>query len=123
MRTLGLILVQYSDTTAAALVFLFYRLARHSEHILKVQEELDTADDIEDFDTLQKSPHLNGVIHETLRLHPGVPTGGLRERHRLGVPSYVGVLFSEIPSFAIQGTRSVDVSTSERRPFVKVDRR
>ena len=79
LRNLGLISVQHSETTTAALVFLFYRLVRHSEHLLKVQEELDTAGDVEDFDTLHKLPHLNGVINETLRLHPGVPTGGLRE--------------------------------------------
>lgn len=45
----------------------------------KVQKELDAAGDVEDFILLQKLPHLNGIINETLRLHPGLLTGGLRE--------------------------------------------
>ena len=71
--------MQFSDTTASTLVSLFYRLVRHPEHLQKVQRELDAAGDVEDFAVLQKLPHLNGLINETLRLHPALPTGGLRE--------------------------------------------
>lgn len=45
----------------------------------KLQNELDGAGDAEDFAVLQRLPHLNGVVNEILRLHPAVPTGGLRE--------------------------------------------
>lgn len=45
----------------------------------KLQEELDGAGDAEDFTVLQQLPHLNGVLNEILRLHPALPTGGLRE--------------------------------------------
>ncbi|KAL9134417.1 MAG: hypothetical protein Q9175_004399 [Cornicularia normoerica] len=72
-------IVAGSDTTASTLVSLFYRLVQHPEHMQKVQKELDTAGDVEDLTILQKLPHLNGIINETLRLHPAVPTGGLRE--------------------------------------------
>ena len=78
-KTSRLISVRNSDTTASTLVSLFYRLAKHPEHMHKVQKELDAAGDLEDIKTLQKLPHLTGTIKETLRLHPAVPTGGLRE--------------------------------------------
>ena len=71
--------MQSSDTTASTLVSLFYRLVKHPEHLRKVQMELDAAGDVEDFAVLQKLPHLNGLVNETLRLHPALPTGGLRE--------------------------------------------
>lgn len=35
--------------------------------------------DFFDFTVLQHAQHLNGVINETLRLHPAAPTGNLRE--------------------------------------------
>ena len=74
-----LISVQYSDTTASTLVSLFSRLVQNPEHMQKFQKELDAADDVEDFAVLRKLPHLTGIVNEILRLHPAVPTGGLRE--------------------------------------------
>ncbi|KAL8679087.1 MAG: hypothetical protein Q9224_007064, partial [Gallowayella concinna] len=67
------------DTTAATLTYICYRLARHPEQLRKLQAELDTLDAIDDSKNLQSLPHLNGIINEVLRLHPAVPTGGLRE--------------------------------------------
>ena len=40
---------------------------------------------MEDLHTLHVLPHLNGIINETLRLHPAVPTGGLRQTPPEGV--------------------------------------
>ncbi|KAL8891148.1 MAG: hypothetical protein Q9192_005778, partial [Flavoplaca navasiana] len=68
-----------SDTVALTLIYICYRLAKHPEELLKLQAELDTLAVIDDLHALQSLPHLNGIINETLRLHPAVPTGGLRE--------------------------------------------
>lgn len=51
----------------------------------KLQEELNSIDSIDDLKALQTLPHLNGLINETLRLHPAVPTGGLRETPPEGI--------------------------------------
>ena len=61
------------------LVCIFYRLAQNPRHLKKIQQELDSIASIHDLQSLQALPHLNGVINETLRLHPAVPTGGLRQ--------------------------------------------
>lgn len=68
-----------SDTTALTMIYICYRLAKHPEQLKKLQEELNTLDSMEDLKALQALPRLNGVINETLRLHPAVPTGGLRQ--------------------------------------------
>lgn len=61
------------------LIYICYRLAKHPEQLQKLQAELDTLAVVDDLKALQSLPHLNGIINETLRLHPAVPTGGLRE--------------------------------------------
>ena len=65
------------------LVYVFYHLAKDPRrHLRLVQQELKSLDSIHDLQSLQSLqalPHLNGVINETLRLHPAVPTGGLRQ--------------------------------------------
>ena len=61
------------------LVCIFYRLAQNPRHLKKIQQELDSTESIHDLQNLQNLPHLNGTINETLRLHPAVPTGGLRQ--------------------------------------------
>jgi cytochrome P450 len=70
-----------SDTTAAALTYTFYHLARDSSHIEKLRSELKPlrgSDGEFDVKSLQSAEHLNGVINEALRLHPPVPSGLLR---------------------------------------------
>ena len=74
-----------SDTTAAALVFLFYRLALEPAVVETLRKELDTVDNINDDHTLQALPYLNGVIMEGLRLHPPVPGGFPRQTPVEGV--------------------------------------
>ncbi|KAL8964359.1 MAG: hypothetical protein Q9183_004505 [Haloplaca sp. 2 TL-2023] len=61
------------------LVFAFYHLARNPLFLSTLQEELDTLDPNPEMQHLQELPYLNGVINETMRLHPAVPTGGLRQ--------------------------------------------
>ncbi|KAG7009753.1 hypothetical protein G7Y79_00001g000250 [Physcia stellaris] len=66
------------DTVAPTLVFLFYELARHPAHADKLHAEL-AGIDLTNSQALQDLPHLNGIINETLRIHPPVPSGGYRE--------------------------------------------
>ncbi|KAI9745627.1 MAG: hypothetical protein M1818_001161 [Claussenomyces sp. TS43310] len=73
-----------SDTAALTLIVLFYFLAKHPEHLKKLQTELEAVDWMNQPDLLQNLPHLNGLINETLRLYPAVPTGGLRETPKEG---------------------------------------
>ena len=67
-----------SDTVAPSLVFTFYELALNCEQQEKLYREL-SAIDVYDRKLLRSLPHLNGVINESLRIHPPVPTGGYRQ--------------------------------------------
>ncbi|KAL8947425.1 MAG: hypothetical protein Q9222_006293 [Ikaeria aurantiellina] len=72
------IIIAGSDTVAPTLVFVFYELALWPDHQEKLYKEL-TSVDIHDPGALKSLPHLNGVINESLRIHPPVPTGGYRQ--------------------------------------------
>ncbi|KAI9874353.1 MAG: hypothetical protein M1830_009845 [Pleopsidium flavum] len=72
-----LIVVAGSDTTAATLTYIFYELARNPCQLSKLRDEVATH--VTSFgdvshQKIQYLDHLNGVINETLRLHPPVPT-------------------------------------------------
>lgn len=71
-----LIIVAGSDTTATTLTFLFYHLAQQPEEIKKIRDELRplTQGDWADIN-IRDCKHLNGAIHESLRLHPPVASG------------------------------------------------
>lgn len=58
---------------------IFYRLAQNPQYLREIQNELTAIDSIENIRDLSKLSCLNGVIKEALRLHPAVPTGGLRQ--------------------------------------------
>ncbi|KAF2649441.1 putative benzoate 4-monooxygenase cytochrome P450 [Lophiostoma macrostomum CBS 122681] len=79
------LIVAGSDTVASTMINLFYRLALHPEHAVRIREELDSIPSIQDSQTLKSLSHLNGAINEVLRLHPSVPTGGYRESPPEGV--------------------------------------
>lgn len=71
-----LIIVAGSDTTAAALKYLFYHLAQRPDIVAKLRVELDPlfANDQHDLN-VQSAPYLHACITEALRLHPPVPSG------------------------------------------------
>lgn len=78
------IIIAGSDTVAPTLVFLFYELALNRAHQEKLREELNSVD-VHDPIALRSLPHLNGVINESLRIHPPVPTGGYRQSPKGGM--------------------------------------
>ncbi|EME46239.1 hypothetical protein DOTSEDRAFT_148279 [Dothistroma septosporum NZE10] len=81
-----LIVVAGSDTTSATLTYLFYHLAKDPSQVHKLRAELRplTLGDWSDKD-IQHAEHLNGLINETLRLHPPVPSGVSRKTPPEGV--------------------------------------
>jgi len=72
-----------------------YQLVKNPDQLHKLQEELAPyfTDGIVDYHTIQNLPHLNGIINETLRLHPPVPTA----LHRLTPPEGITVGGRHIP--------------------------
>ena len=77
-----------SETTATALTFLFYHLARDPVHIQRILNEVRSVNDIRSNDSLHALPYLNACITETLRLHPPTPSGLMRQTPAEGI--YVG---------------------------------
>lgn len=76
-----LIVVAGSDTTAAALAFIFYYLAVDPKLVEKLRVELTSlmiTEESFDLTALQHASLLNGVIYEALRMHPPVPSGTSR---------------------------------------------
>lgn len=83
-----LLVVAGSDTTSAALAFASYNLAKDHTIVDKLRSELhgnQIANDNLNVELLKDLPYLNGVINETLRLHPPVPSGFFRETPSEGV--------------------------------------
>jgi len=72
-----LIVIAGSDTTASTLTHIFYHLAREPEQVEHLRREIAPQIDSSGVIVpvkLQHLDHLNGIINETLRLHPPVPT-------------------------------------------------
>ena len=69
---------QCSDTAAPSLVYLFYEIAKRPQEALKLYEELLHID-TRDYKALKALPALNSFIKESMRLHPVIPSGGLRD--------------------------------------------
>ena len=74
-----------SETTFAALAMMTYLLARHPEHQQKLREEIlpfmVTSGSSVTFssESLASLDHLNGIINETLRFYPALPTAAARK--------------------------------------------
>ncbi|KAI1156957.1 cytochrome P450 [Nemania diffusa] len=73
-----LIVVAGSDTTATTLTTIFRYLAQYPQHVALLRDEIDNLprDELGDYvhTDLAVLKHLNGVINESLRLFPPVPT-------------------------------------------------
>ncbi|KAI0017543.1 cytochrome P450 monooxygenase-like protein [Xylariomycetidae sp. FL0641] len=67
-------IVAGSDTTRAGLVGIFWSLCKYPQHARKIQAELEGID-VNDTNILATLPHLNGVIHESMRLMPPILSG------------------------------------------------
>ncbi|KAJ5781038.1 hypothetical protein N7457_006198 [Penicillium paradoxum] len=83
-----LFVVGGSDTTAATLTHLFYYLAKYPKELAKLRAEVEPL--LKGRTTLDPknvgdAKHLNGVIHETLRLHPPMPSGFPRLTPKEGI--------------------------------------
>jgi len=77
-----LIIIAGSDTTTTTLGFASYYIAKYPSVAEKLRAELLEAGydaNPSDLSILQRLPYLNGVIDETLRLHPPVPGGVYRQ--------------------------------------------
>lgn len=73
-----LVIVGGSDTTAATLTYIFYHLANDPSQVDKLRAELTPllcGKKSLDPKDVAAAKHLNGVIHEALRLHPPIPSG------------------------------------------------
>ncbi|BCR84059.1 cytochrome P450 [Aspergillus chevalieri] len=69
-----LIVVAGSDTTSATMTHLFFHLARNKKLTEELQRQLDALSNHND-DSLAELDLLDAIIHESLRLHPAVPSG------------------------------------------------
>lgn len=88
-----LLVVAGSDTTAAALAFIFFKLAQYPEHAEKIRQELRECIKGREwaYKDIQSCQHLNACIDESLRLHSVGPSGLFRETPPEGM--YVGDVF------------------------------
>ena len=72
------IVIAGSDTVASSLTYLFYYLAKFPDQANKLRAELRDLNEPFNISLLENCNHLNGFINESLRLHPPVPSGVLR---------------------------------------------
>ena len=74
-----------SHTVATTLVYLFYQLAVNPYIQTRLRSELATIPSLFQTRPLKDLHYLEAVINETLRLHPVLPTGGIRQTGCEGV--------------------------------------
>lgn len=77
MRTMGIMIIAGSETSATLLSGTVYYLLKNPEWLKKVQEELDSTFREESemsFTSLSQLKILNAVIMETFRMYPPAPT-------------------------------------------------
>lgn len=64
---------------ASTLIFVFYHLAEDPSQIFKIRGELEKVNNLQNLEALKSVAYLKSMINEALRLHPALPSGGLRE--------------------------------------------
>ena len=74
-----------SEPVVSTIVYLFYHLAASPVEILKLRDEIKSLAVPPDVANLPTLHHLNALIYETLRLHPPIPSGGLRNTPTSGI--------------------------------------
>jgi cytochrome P450 len=77
-----------SDTTASTLTWLICELVKDQTLLKRLQHAVDEAigdKELIDCDDVKDIPLLDGIINETLRLHPAVPSGIQRETPPEGI--------------------------------------
>ena len=113
-----LIIVAGSDTTSATLTYLMYHLAKAPHLITKLREELREMRYLPGSETevrdIQDAKYLNGVINETLRLHPPVPSGLLR----LTPPEGINIEGTFIPGGVTISSPLYSMGRRKSTPFV-----
>ncbi|KAF7595252.1 hypothetical protein BBP40_006752 [Aspergillus hancockii] len=74
----SLVVIAGGDTTATTLTTIIYELARRPEEVQKLRAELagwtTNANREYTHEILAILKHLNGIINETLRIHPPIPS-------------------------------------------------
>ncbi|KAJ4348230.1 uncharacterized protein N0V89_009602 [Didymosphaeria variabile] len=83
-----LMMVAGSDTTHATLTWLIWELCTHKDaqaKLCKITDDLVPEKSFLDVDDVKDCPHLDGAINESLRLHPAVPSGVMRETPAAGI--------------------------------------
>ncbi|KAI9772122.1 MAG: hypothetical protein M1840_001411 [Geoglossum simile] len=88
IRDSQLLIIAGSDTTSSTLTNAFYRLAKHPNILRMLRKEIDplfaSGEDFS-YELIADLPYLEGVINETLRLHPPVPSGLQRVTPKEGI--------------------------------------
>ncbi|KAI4711288.1 hypothetical protein J4E89_003853 [Alternaria sp. Ai002NY15] len=83
-----LLVIAGSDTVAATLSFLLYELCKNLETQAKLRtaiDEIETKKAHLNVEDVTECAYLDGVINETLRLHPATPSGAQRETPPEGI--------------------------------------
>ena len=74
-----------SDPVASTLISIIFHITEDRAQLTKLRSEVAKASSPFDSGALKTMFHLNGVINEALRLHPSLPSSGLRHTPKEGI--------------------------------------
>ncbi|KID80224.1 uncharacterized protein G6M90_00g011610 [Metarhizium brunneum] len=99
-----LIVIAGSESVSTTITHVFFHLAHDAHLAHALQRELDMLPGLA-HDNLLKIPLLDAVIHETMRLHPAVPSGTQRvtppEGLTIGERHIPGNTIVQVPSYTV----------------------